>query len=50
MRRAENMPKDNITRAIKRGTGESGENVEYTAVRYEGYGAERCGLCGRHVD
>jgi YebC/PmpR family DNA-binding regulatory protein len=37
--RAENMPKDNITRAIKRGTGESGENVEYTAVRYEGYGA-----------
>jgi len=35
--RAANMPKDNIERAIKRGTtGEDGAN--YEEVRYEGYG------------
>jgi YebC/PmpR family DNA-binding regulatory protein len=34
---AANMPKDNIERAIKRGTGEL-EGVEYEEVRYEGYG------------
>jgi YebC/PmpR family DNA-binding regulatory protein len=34
--RAENMPKDNIERAIKKAAGAGGEN--YEAVRYEGYG------------
>lgn len=33
---AQNMPKDNIERAIKRGTGEL-EGVNYEEVRYEGY-------------
>lgn len=33
----ENMPSDNITRAIKRGTGEL-EGVSYEEIRYEGYG------------
>jgi YebC/PmpR family DNA-binding regulatory protein len=32
-----NMPKDNIDKAIKRGTGEL-EGVEYVEVQYEGYG------------
>jgi YebC/PmpR family DNA-binding regulatory protein len=35
--RASSMPKDNIERAIKKGTGEL-EGVEYTEVTYEGYG------------
>ncbi len=37
--RKENMPKENIDRAIKRGPGEdkSGENIE--RVTYEGYAA-----------
>lgn len=39
--RSENMPKDNIERAIKRGTGEL-EGVEYTEVLFEGYGP--CGV------
>ncbi len=34
--RSANMPKENIERAIKRGTGEGGEN--YEEVRYECYG------------
>ncbi|MCW5697298.1 MAG: YebC/PmpR family DNA-binding transcriptional regulator [Bauldia sp.] len=34
--RAENMPKDNIERAIKKAQGADGEN--YDEVRYEGYG------------
>ena len=34
--RAENMPKDNIDRAIKKAAGADGENYEET--RYEGYG------------
>ncbi len=34
--RAENMPKDNIERAIKKALGADGENFEQ--VRYEGYG------------
>jgi YebC/PmpR family DNA-binding regulatory protein len=34
--RAENMPKDNIERAIKKATGAGGENFE--SMRYEGYG------------
>lgn len=33
----QNMPADNITRAIKRGTGEL-EGVNYEEIRYEGYG------------
>jgi len=35
--RAASMPKDNIERAIKKGTGEL-EGVEYTEITYEGYG------------
>jgi len=35
--KAENMPKDNIERAIKKGTGEL-EGVNYEEVTYEGYG------------
>ena len=35
--RAQNMPKDNIERAIKRGTGESKEGNAYEEVIYEGY-------------
>jgi YebC/PmpR family DNA-binding regulatory protein len=34
--RAENMPKDNIDRAIKKAIGGEGEN--YDEIRYEGYG------------
>lgn len=34
---AQNMPKDNIERATKRGTGEL-EGAQYEEVRYEGYG------------
>ena len=33
----ENMPADNISRAIKKGTGEL-EGVNYEEIRYEGYG------------
>ncbi len=36
--KAENMPKDNIERAIKKGTGEL-EGVNYEEITYEGYGA-----------
>ena len=35
--RAQNMPKDNIERAIKRGTGESKEGITFEQVFYEGY-------------
>ncbi len=35
--KAENMPKDNIERAIKKGTGEL-EGVNYEEFMYEGYG------------
>jgi YebC/PmpR family DNA-binding regulatory protein len=35
--KASNMPKDNIERAIKRGTGEI-EGAQYEEVTYEGYG------------
>ncbi len=35
--RAANMPKDNVERAIKRGTGEI-EGVNYEEITYEGYG------------
>ena len=36
-RRAKSMPKENIERAIKKGTGEL-EGVDYQEVTYEGYG------------
>ena len=36
--KAENMPKDNIERAIKRGTGEI-EGADYEELSYEGYAA-----------
>ena len=39
--KGENMPKDNIERAIKRGTGEI-EGADYEEVTYEGYGP--CGI------
>ncbi|MDH3892999.1 MAG: YebC/PmpR family DNA-binding transcriptional regulator, partial [Chromatiales bacterium] len=35
--KGQSMPKDNIERAIKRGTGEL-EGAEYVEIRYEGYG------------
>jgi YebC/PmpR family DNA-binding regulatory protein len=35
--RMQNMPKDNIERAIKRGTGESKEGSVFEQVYYEGY-------------
>ena len=35
--KAENMPKENIERAIKKGTGEL-EGVNYEEITYEGYG------------
>lgn len=35
--KAGNMPKDNIERAIKKGTGEL-EGVDFVEIRYEGYG------------
>ncbi len=35
--KAENMPLDNIERAVKKGTGEL-EGVQYVEVTYEGYG------------
>ena len=36
--KAANMPKDNIERAIKRGTGEGKEGAAYEEIMYEGYG------------
>jgi len=35
--RAENMPKDNIERAIKRGAGEDKDGVAFESITYEGY-------------
>jgi transcriptional/translational regulatory protein YebC/TACO1 len=35
--RAENMPRDNIERAVKKASGSEGE--AYEAMRYEGYAA-----------
>ena len=35
--KAQSMPKDNIDRAIKRGSGEM-DGVDYLEIRYEGYG------------
>lgn len=36
--RAQNMPKDNIERGIRRGTGQDKEGTVYEQVYYEGYG------------
>lgn len=41
--KGENMPKDNIARAIAKGTGEI-EGVTYESQRYEGYGPAGAGL------
>ena len=35
--RAENMPKDNIERAIRRGTGDDKDGADFEEVTYEGY-------------
>jgi len=35
--RAENMPKENIERAIKRGTGEDKDAAAFESIMYEGY-------------
>lgn len=35
--RAQNMPKENIERAIKRGTGDAKDGVSFEQVTYEGY-------------
>ena len=35
--RSENMPKDNIERAIKRGTGEDKDAAAFESIMYEGY-------------
>lgn len=35
--RAQNMPKENIERAIKRGTGENKDGVVFEQITYEGY-------------
>lgn len=40
--RAENMPKDNIERAIKKAAGADSEN--YDEIRYEGYGPGGCAI------
>ncbi len=36
--RAQNMPKDSIERAIKRGTGEGKDGLQIEEISYEGYG------------
>lgn len=41
--KSENMPKDNVTRAIKKGTGEI-EGAVYEEQRYECYGAAGVGI------
>ncbi len=38
--KAENMPKDNIDRAIARGTGKLGDGETLDEIVYEGYGPE----------
>lgn len=32
------VPNDNIDRAVKRGSGQLGESIEYLSIMYEGYG------------
>jgi YebC/PmpR family DNA-binding regulatory protein len=38
--KGENMPKDNIERAIQRGTGKGDDGVEMEEITYEGYGPD----------
>ena len=42
--RKENMPKDNITRAIKRGTGEDKSAAQIERITYEGYASNGIAL------
>jgi YebC/PmpR family DNA-binding regulatory protein len=42
--RSENMPKDNIERAIRRGTGEDKDAAAFEQVTYEGYAAHGVAL------
>ncbi len=42
--RSENMPKDNIDRAIKRGTGENKDGAVFEEIFYEGYAAHGVAL------
>lgn len=42
--KSENMPKDNIERAIRRGTGEDKEGEELEQIVYEGYGPQGVAL------
>lgn len=42
--RSHNMPKDNIDRAIKRGTGESTEGGQIEEISYEGYASSGIAL------
>ncbi len=43
MAKAENMPKDNIEKAIKKGSGELEGGAAYEEIVYEGYGPRRGG-------
>src|SRR5919202_1071012 len=36
--RANNMPKENIERALRRGTGEAADGAQLEDITYEGYG------------
>ncbi len=38
--RGQSMPKDNIERAIKKGTGEGSDSAHFEEIRYEGYGTD----------
>lgn len=42
--RAQSMPKENIERAIKRGSGEDKDGVAFESIMYEGYGPHGVGL------
>jgi len=42
--RAENMPKENIERAIKRGTGELKDQAEIKEIVYEAYGPDQVAM------
>jgi len=42
--RAENMPKDNIERAIRRGSGEDKDSATFEEIMYEGYGPKGVAL------
>lgn len=42
--RAENMPRDTIEKAVKKGSGADAEAENYTSARYEGYGPNGVGF------